>query len=750
MKRIINFRPLLVLFLSLILGIYCGYAFLTNNLVISTFGMVFITILLLSIILSFFIKNGVFKFIKLRRIFIALIVVIFSLGASELVLFINGYESKKLEGQEYSILATIDTAPQFSDYGVEIYLSDAVVTKDDVATNLTKRIKLTIYYGGDLEDLNLGAGDKLLFVADIYDYTLIQDGEINTYIYSSNLGYYTSANLNDFTVIDGDPSLDEAIRSSVKELLGAHLSYDNANIAYSVLFGDKTLLDDSIYDSFTSSGIAHLLAVSGLHIGFLVLILLFLLNKLRVNKKLGFVIMFTVLLGYAYLCSFSPSVVRASIMALVLLFASIVGAREDNLSSLSLAGIIILMFNPLALFSVGFLLSFLSVFSIFMLYRPVKRFFDKLKFPDYLGSIITVTLIAQIGTLPVVAHYFNTINLFAIVTNIFALPIFLIAYITLFIAVILTAIVSFFGFVFVVPNLSLTFVYLIGKFISNIGFANIDLFSFGLIASIVYYLTLFVISGFVMLKIKTKSILVGALVVVIILSAVLSNLPASFNYYSVTKIIGVENSAFVTTSHNINYLINVGEGDRYDLNSIEEFLNSKKVNKIDCMVISNYSYEKQTTVIDLIESYDVAKLYIQYTDDNILLYGLMANLPSNTTLTLMENDIDIDESGIMFTSYNASNEGLALKLNISGVNILFAKENLVTSELADFNLLIDASIDALVLSDWTLTIDGTLNSVDYVFVSNNLLDYRPSEVYDTITYGSLQITFNYDTIQLSY
>ena len=208
----------------------------------------------------------------------------------------------------------------------------------------------------ELDENSFTTGSTIYFVNEIYNYSLIRNHSINTYYFINNLGYYSNVNSTDVTVVSGKQNLDESIRSSVKTMLFNSLSYENANFSYAVLFGDKSLVEEITYNYFSASGIAHILAVSGLHIGFLVLMLLFLFTSIKLNKKVQFLLIFIILAFYSYMCGFSPSVVRASIMALTLLFAKLLGEQNDNISSLSFAGILILIFNPIELFSAGLLL----------------------------------------------------------------------------------------------------------------------------------------------------------------------------------------------------------------------------------------------------------------------------------------------------------------------------------------------------------------------------------------------------------
>ena len=110
-----------------------------------------------------------------------------------------------------------------------------------------------------------------------------------------------------------------------------------------MLFGGKQGLSDELKDMFSYSGISHILAVSGLHIGVLVSLIYYCLKKIKLNKFVKLILLATVLIFYSYLCDFTPSVCRASIMAVILCLCDLYKIQYDALSSLSIAGIIILL-----------------------------------------------------------------------------------------------------------------------------------------------------------------------------------------------------------------------------------------------------------------------------------------------------------------------------------------------------------------------------------------------------------------------
>ena len=145
-----------------------------------------------------------------------------------------------------------------------------------------------------------------------------------------------------------------------------------------MILGDRSKIPSGLRSLFIQTGTMHILAISGLHIGIVAFILDLLLKALRIRRRLRFSAIILLLVFYCLLTGARPSVIRATIMAIVLL-AGFLLRRENQIShSLALAGLIILIANPRQLFNLGFQLSFLSVISI-VYFSPVIKNLCNLK-----------------------------------------------------------------------------------------------------------------------------------------------------------------------------------------------------------------------------------------------------------------------------------------------------------------------------------------------------------------------------------
>lgn len=199
----------------------------------------------------------------------------------------------------------------------------------------------------------------------------------------------------------------------------------NKELLKGIILADRTEIDEATNDDFTRTGLVHILAISGSHMVIIFGLAYFLLSQIwllskrwRVLLSLAFIWAFTVFIDYG------SSVVRSSIMISIYYIYVLLKRKPDLLQSVSLSALFILGFNPHQLFDVGFQLSFSAVLGIYWLNRPIAKLFPKVdsKIYQYFSSIISITLSAQIATLPLVLYYFHQFPLISLVSNIFAIP----------------------------------------------------------------------------------------------------------------------------------------------------------------------------------------------------------------------------------------------------------------------------------------------------------------------------------------
>lgn len=201
-------------------------------------------------------------------------------------------------------------------------------------------------------------------------------------------------------------------------------------ILKALLVGMKGEIEREVIQEFVNTGVIHVLAVSGLHVGYVTLVVLLILGFLRLPDRLKTIFAILGLLFYALMVDLRPSVTRAVIMAALILIGHSWELRLNIYNSIAAAALIQTLFDPLQLFDMGFQLSFLAVLSIVFIYRrldgmlPVdaRDFLRERKLLWSTYQLFLVSLSAMLGTLPVTVYYFQRIPLVALLANLVVVP----------------------------------------------------------------------------------------------------------------------------------------------------------------------------------------------------------------------------------------------------------------------------------------------------------------------------------------
>lgn len=196
---------------------------------------------------------------------------------------------------------------------------------------------------------------------------------------------------------------------------------EQALLARGMLLGDKQDMPEELYDQYRNAGLAHLLAVSGLHVTCMAAAIAFVLAALGMGRHAAFLVTLALTSFYALLVGAPASAIRAVTMFGVMGLARLWGKPYDGLTSLALAALLLLLPWPRKVADTGFLLSFLAVLGILLLYRPIRRAFRLSRWPKVLrgvGEAVAVSLAAQLGTLAAVCCLFGQVTPYALVSGI--------------------------------------------------------------------------------------------------------------------------------------------------------------------------------------------------------------------------------------------------------------------------------------------------------------------------------------------
>ena len=210
------------------------------------------------------------------------------------------------------------------------------------------------------------------------------------------------------------------------KLKSYHFKPDELAIINALLLGQRQDISPEVYSSYTNAGAIHILAVSGLHVGIILIILTFVLNPLdrfKYGALIKTILLVLLLWSFALIAGLSASVTRAVTMFSIVAIALNLKRPTNIYNTLAISVFIILLFKPMFLFDVGFQLSYLAVFAIvaidplvYNLWRPKNWFIDKY------WHTLTITISAQFGIIPISFYYFHQFPGLFFISNLVIIP----------------------------------------------------------------------------------------------------------------------------------------------------------------------------------------------------------------------------------------------------------------------------------------------------------------------------------------
>lgn len=290
------------------------------------------------------------------------------------------------------------------------------------------------------------------------------------------------------------------IRSYLKKKFEDHLTENESGLMCAILLGDRSGIPKHIRDLFVQTGTAHVLAISGLHVGIVAGCFFVFFRVLPIGRKSKLIATALMLLVYMLIAGTRPSVVRATVMTTTVLIGIAIERDSDFITMVSLSALILLIINPNNIFDIGFQLSYICVISIFFFYPLFERFMEQVRGnkQNYIGKVIVqlfcVSFAVWLGVAGVIAYYFQMVTPITIIANILIVPL-------------LTVIVALgFGMLAMsclIPSSAVLFAYCL-KIVLNLNVGIIFLFSklpyayfytgeISLWLVVVYYLVLFLL-----------------------------------------------------------------------------------------------------------------------------------------------------------------------------------------------------------------------------------------------------------------
>lgn len=412
------------------------------------------------------------------------------------------------------------------------------------------------------------------------------------------------------------------------------LDKESSAILLGLMLGYKNDISEEIQENFRNASMAHILAVSGMHISYIVLGINITFKKI-IGKKYTYILSILILIFYMFITNFSPSITRAGIMGILYLISKIIYRKNDIYNSMAISLFAILIYNPFLIQNIGLQLSYGGIIGIVIFNKSVLKFLKNIKIKnrtykyfirpkiekilDKIKEIISVSISVQIFIFPILVLNMNSFNLYfllsGLILSVVIGPIVIVGFI--FIVFLLIKIGGESGINFLVLNLFKIVIEISTKIlieISNIGklpFSKIYIPTISLFFIIIYYLivsTIFIVYSIysaknpiwtqiraknliaiVKMKFRTnKKYIKRFVIIILIIIFVINKIPKDLKMYFVD--VGQGDSTFIVTPNNQVILIDGGGNQNYNVgkNTLLPYILDRGYNSIDFMIVSHF------------------------------------------------------------------------------------------------------------------------------------------------------------------
>jgi len=410
-----NKQPLLILWLCFILGIL-----ISEKLSLSTVLVhVFLSFSFLFLVFSFF---KIHFFFKIKEYVLAIFFLGLGVFAHELhnkeQIFPNFPSSSEVV---FTLDKKLNSNEKNKRYEVKI-----LKVNDEI-----NHLGLVLSVPKEENELDF----KHFYKAEIYLNKVKANAQDFGFDYQKYLGrkqiYFQGYAPNSFQVAEKENiTFSEKIKQKRLEVLQnidqAKLSEKSKDFTKGIILADRTEMGRETVEDFSKSGLVHILAISGSHMAIIFWLILLLLKPIfPANfRNVPIVISLIFIWLFAIFIDFGSSVIRSCIMISAYYFYVLLQRKPDLLHAMAISGLAILIFDTNQLFDVGFQLSFIAVFGIFWLNEPILKYLPKPKnnVQNFFVNVISISIAAQLATLPLVIYYFHQYSLISVIANLVVIP----------------------------------------------------------------------------------------------------------------------------------------------------------------------------------------------------------------------------------------------------------------------------------------------------------------------------------------
>lgn len=632
---------MLIITVSYIIGILLGL-YLKINMAPFIIKSTIVAIVILSIIFVIILRKNIMIITEkiksnkcnLKKIKNIIIISIIPMVVSCIVMQYKESKYAKFQSnisQDIKFIGTVIEEEKESEYYNNYIVKINNINEKENYRNICLLIK--IKKNKNTENKKLKYGD-MIFISGLFEHATTRRNykgfDYSQYLKTKNIYGICKTDVNSLKVLKENSCFVtnmwiNKLRNALKNNLRTLLPSDTASIAIALFLGDSSLIEDTQKQTFSNASLSHVLAISGMHVTYVIVGCSWILNRFDKRKSKYVFIVF--LIFFAQLVGGSPSVIRAVIMSSIMIASKIFYRKSDVINNISISCFIILIINPYNILNLGFQLSFLGTLGIVLFNKKIEEYLDDLHFDKYklsnknkkhnksetinknkkhnknkstnlkkLKSLIITSISANILILPILIYNFNIFSVTFLFSNILISPIlgiiFLIGYITVIISVASIKIaIPFAKFL----NILIKIFNYIAIFSSNIEITRVLVTTPNIITVVLYYIAIIyffyyrskVINN-INYKVCKRIIVIFSIVVILA-----KFIPIYNNNFKIFFIdVGQGDSTLIITKANKTILIDGGGSEIGDYNVGEKvlvpYLLNRKIKNIDYMIFSHF------------------------------------------------------------------------------------------------------------------------------------------------------------------
>ena len=594
-----------------------------------------------------------------------IIIIIFSIISNSIVIYKNiEYEKSFKDEENLEVTAIVLSQKEEKDYN---YTYKIKLLK---GKNKNKCLYLKI---DKKQEVNLEYGDKIFITGEFQEpQGMRNEGGFNYKEYLKSLNIYGSVKAKNIKVIEQNKGnifmnfiykISDEIKENIEEFMGEKYS----GLLIGLLLGDSSKIDENMEENFKITSLTHILAVSGAQVSYIIVAMYSLLKR-KIGIQKTRVVIIASLIFYTALTGFSPSIVRAGIMGIILMISGLVFRKNDIINSIAISLFFMLVYNPFLLENVGLQLSYLGTIgiigfnkTIILILKNIQIRNKKWKYKinrklilliSKIKEILAVTMSASLAVVPVMIYHFNLFGTYFLITNLLASiiigPITLLGTLLVIISFISINIVKILSYILKFLIDILLFISSFSKLPISKIYIPTPKISFIIIIYLSLIISLFIYKVFhernpnttilrvrnllALVKYKFKQnrddVIKKIIIISIIISLCMIFIPRDLKINFVD--VGQGDSTFIITPKNKTILIDGGGSNTgsFDVgeNTLLPYVLDKGYNKIDLMIISHFDSDHVGGLLTILEEIKVEKVLIAKQEEQSENYKRFFNI----------------------------------------------------------------------------------------------------------------------------